>query len=70
MQGQWKPPAVGESYEQFGDFFLTPIARFYHAGELRTLGETFGLRVIEQETGGWPANGFAHFVWYQKPCSK
>ncbi len=67
VQGNWQPPGFDEAYEQFGDFFLTPIARFYHAGELRTLGEAFGLKVLEQTTGGWPGNGFAHFVWYQKP---
>lgn len=67
VQGKWSFPDIGDSYEQFGDFFLTPIARFYHAGEMRTLADAFGLRVIEQDTGGWPANGFAHFVWYEKP---
>lgn len=66
VQGKWRFPEIAESYEQFGDFFLTPIARFYHAGELRTLADAFGLRVIEQDTGGWPGKGFAHFVWYEK----
>ncbi len=66
VQGRWKLPSFRESYEQFADFFLTPIARFYHANELRTLGQAFGLDLIEQDTGGWPANGFAHFVWYRK----
>jgi SAM-dependent methyltransferase len=66
VQGRWKPPAFDESYEQFGDFFLTPIARFYHANELSTLGDAFGLELIEQEAGGWPQNGFAHFAWYRK----
>ena len=65
-QGKWAFPSWSESYEQFGDFFLTPIARFYHANELRTLGEAFGLELIETEPGGWPGNGFAHFAWYRK----
>ena len=66
VQGRWKMPAFNESYEQFADFFLTPIARFYHGNELETLGEAFGLEVVERDTGGWPANGFAHFVIYRK----
>jgi SAM-dependent methyltransferase len=66
VQGRWKFPAFGESYEQFADFFLTPIARFYHANEMQTLADAFGLELIEQETGGWPKNGLAHFVWYRK----
>jgi SAM-dependent methyltransferase len=66
VQGKWSFPSVAESYEQFGDFFLTPIARFYHANEMQTLADAFGLRLIEQETGGWPQNSFAHFVWYEK----
>jgi SAM-dependent methyltransferase len=66
VQRRWAVPGFDESFEQFADFFLTPIARFYHASELRTLGDVFGLEVIEQDTGGWPANGFAHFVWYEK----
>ena len=70
-QGRWAFPSLAASWEQFGDFFLTPIAHFYHAGELRTWGETLGLRVLEQETGGAPRNGFSHFVWYQKlPVAK
>jgi SAM-dependent methyltransferase len=66
VQSRWTPPAFNESYEQFADFFLTPIARFYHANELLTLGEAFGLELIEQEPGGWPQNSFAHFAWYRK----
>lgn len=66
VQRRWRFPNLRDSWEQFGDFFLTPIARFYHAGELVTMGEVLGLHVLEQETGGWPQNGFAHFVWYQK----
>lgn len=66
VQKKWRPPAFKESYEQFGDFFLTPIARFYHANEMQTFADVFGLELIEQDTGGWPANGFAHFVWYKK----
>lgn len=66
-QKQWAFPALEESWEQFGDFFLTPIARFYHAGELITWGETLGLRVLEHDTGGAPRNSFSHFIWYQKP---
>lgn len=66
VQGRWSLPPFEEGYEQFGDFFLTPIARFYHANEMKTLADAFGLEVIEQETGGWPSNGFAHFVWYRK----
>jgi SAM-dependent methyltransferase len=66
VQGKWRFPSVSESYEQFGDFFLTPIARFYHSNEMQTLADAFGLKLIEQETGGWPRNGFAHFVWYEK----
>lgn len=66
VQRRWKPPRFAESYEQFADFFLTPIARFYHANELRTLGDAVGLRLTEQATGGWPNNGFAHFAWYVK----
>ncbi|HEV2302253.1 MAG TPA: class I SAM-dependent methyltransferase [Stellaceae bacterium] len=66
VQGRWSFPNLSESYEQFADFFLTPIARFYHSGELRTLGDAFGLDVVEQDAGGWPKNGFAHFVWYRK----
>jgi SAM-dependent methyltransferase len=66
VQGNWKFPAWRESYEQFADFFLTPIARFYHGNEMQTLADAFGLELIEQDTGGWPRNGFAHFVWYRK----
>lgn len=66
VQGKWKFPAIEQSWEQFGDFFLTPIARFYHANELQTLADLFGLKILEQETGGWPRNGFSHFVWYEK----
>jgi SAM-dependent methyltransferase len=66
VQGRWRPPAFDESYEQFADFFLTPIARFYHGNEMDTLADVFGLEVIERDTGGWPANGFAHFVLYRK----
>jgi SAM-dependent methyltransferase len=66
VQGRWAFPELRSSWQQFGDFFLTPIARFYHAGELRTMGEAFGLETIRTETGGWPQNGFAHFVWYRK----
>lgn len=67
VQGRWRFPDLQDSWEQFGDFFLTPIARFYHAGELRSLADVFNLRVLEQDTGGWPGNSFSHFVWYQKP---
>jgi len=67
VQKRWSLPPLRDSWEQFGDFFLTPIARFYHANELRTLADVFNLNVLEQDTGGWPANSFAHFVWYQKP---
>jgi hypothetical protein len=66
VQGRWQFPELKESWEQFGDFFLTPIAYFYHAGELVTMGEVLGLKVLEQDTGGWPHNSFSHFVWYQK----
>lgn len=66
-QRNWSFPAIAPSWEQFGDFFLTPIARFYHANELQTLADLFGLKILEQETGGWPKNGFSHFVWYEKP---
>lgn len=66
VQRRWKPPRFAESYEQFADFFLTPIARFYHASELGTLGDAVGLELIEQATGGWPKNSFAHFAWYAK----
>lgn len=67
VQGKWKFPAIEPSWEQFGDFFLTPIARFYHANELQTLADLFDLKILEQDTGGWPKNGFSHFVWYEKP---
>jgi SAM-dependent methyltransferase len=66
VQGRWKMPALHESYEQFADFFLTPIARFYHANEFDTLAQAFGLEVVEKDTGGWPANGFAHFAIFRK----
>jgi SAM-dependent methyltransferase len=66
VQGRWKFPKIKESYEQFGDFFLTPIARFYHARELKSLGDVVGLDLLEHETGGWPNNGFSHFAWYRK----
>jgi SAM-dependent methyltransferase len=66
VQKRWRPPPFAEGYEQFADFFLTPIARFYYPTELRTLADAGGLEVIEQETGGWPNNRFAHFVWYRK----
>ena len=66
VQKRWTFPNLSDSWDQFGDFFLTPIARFYQVDELVTMGETLGLRVIEHETGGWPQNGFSHFVWYQK----
>lgn len=65
-QGNWRFPSVKECYEQFADFFLTPIARFYHSAELHSLGEACGMTTLEQDTGGWPQDGFAHFVWYQK----
>jgi SAM-dependent methyltransferase len=65
-QGNWQRPDAAQAWEQFGDFFLTPIARFYHAEELRTLGDLLGLDLLEQDTGGWPGNGFSHFAWYQK----
>ena len=66
VQGRWNMPPFHESFEQFADFFLTPIARFYHGNEMDTLADAFGLEVIERETGGWPNNGFAHFVLYRK----
>jgi SAM-dependent methyltransferase len=66
VQGKWSVPDWSTSWEQFGDFFLTPIARFYHQEELVTMGDAFGLEVLEMETGGWPRGGFAHFVWYRK----
>lgn len=66
VQRRWAIPEFEESFEQFADFFLTPIARFYHANELRTLADLFGLEVLEHETGGWPKNRFSHFVWYKK----
>lgn len=67
VQGRWKFPNFKESYEQFGDFFLTPIARFYHARELKSLGDAIGLDLLEQDKGGWPQNGFSHWAWYRKP---
>lgn len=67
VQGRWKFPNVKESYEQFGDFFLTPIARFYHARELKSLADALGLELLEQDKGGWPYNGFSHWAWYRKP---
>lgn len=65
-QGRWRFPGLRDSWEQFGDFFLTPIARFYHFEELQSMGETLQLKVVEHETGGWPRGGFSHFVWFQK----
>ncbi len=65
-QGRWRFPGLRNSWEQFGDFFLTPIARFYHFEELQSMGETLQLQVVEHETGGWPQGGFSHFVWFQK----
>jgi SAM-dependent methyltransferase len=66
VQGRWKFPKMKESYEQFGDFFLTPIAHFYHAQELKSIGDAVGLKLLEQDKGGWPQNGFSHWAWYQK----
>jgi len=66
VQRRWQFPNLRDSWEQFGDFFLTPIARFYHVGELVTISKRLGLRVLEHETGGWPGNSFGHFMWYQK----
>jgi len=66
VQGKWRLPDITAAWNQFCDFFLTPIARFYHKSELFTMGEALGLRVIEHETGGWPNNSFAHFIWYEK----
>jgi SAM-dependent methyltransferase len=67
VQGRWKFPPLKESWEQFGDFFLTPIARFYHAREMKSLGDALGLELLEQDKGGWPQNGFSHWAWYKKP---
>ncbi len=66
VQGKWQSPDVSNAWEQFGDFFLTPIAHFYHAPELITMGEVLGLRLLEHETGGWPKNSFSHFFWFEK----
>ena len=62
-------PSLRESWEQFGDFFLTPYARFYMREEMISLGEVLGLNLIEHATGGAPNNSFAHFYWFEKPLS-
>ncbi len=44
-----------------------PLGRYMRDPAYDWLFEGVKLKVLEQTTGGWPGNGFAHFVWYQKP---
>lgn len=58
-------PGLRRAWEQFGDDFLTPFARFYMREEMISLGEALGLRLIEHAMGGARK---AHFYWFEKPA--
>lgn len=66
VQHRFAFPKLKESWEQFGDTFLTPYARFYTKEEMISLGEILGLDLIEHAMGGWPAHSKAHFYWFKK----
>jgi SAM-dependent methyltransferase len=70
IQRRFAFPSWSDSWEQFGDFFLTPFARFYMREEMISLGQALGLRLLEHATGGWPRNGFSHFYWFEKPLAQ
>ena len=50
VQRRWKAPHFPDSYSQFADFSLAPIARSYHANRVDR----------------WPGSGFVHFALYRK----
>ncbi len=70
VQHNYRFPSLRDSWEQFGDFFLTTYARFYMYEEMVSLANILGLRLVEYAPGGAPNNNFSHFYWFEKPLDQ
>lgn len=66
IQHSWRLPNIKNSWEQFHDFFTTPIAKFYFKEEMQSMVESLGFKMLEYDPGGWPGGNFAHFYWFEK----
>ncbi|OQB19195.1 MAG: hypothetical protein BWY14_00552 [Parcubacteria group bacterium ADurb.Bin192] len=66
IQKKYQFPPIKESWEQFNDFFTTPIAKFYFKDEMQKMVESLGFKLLEYDAGGWPKGDFAHYYWFER----